>query len=101
MILRKSCIHPGLIAFVMVCFLLRQSHGILQLQVDITKAVVCSEQAKVGDKVKQLPHGQSKFIPPMSFRVKECNTTLNSTIKICENGKTAPIAGQPFTKLSK
>jgi len=51
MILRKSCVHPGVIAFVMVCFLLRQSHGILQLQVDITKAVVCSDQAKVGDKV--------------------------------------------------
>ena len=73
MILRKSCVHPGVIAFVMVCFLLRQSYGILQLQVDITKAVVCSDQAKVGDKVGHLPHDQSKFIPPTLFATSTLN----------------------------
>ena len=32
-------------------FLCQSCHAMLQLQVDITKAVVCSDQAEEGDKV--------------------------------------------------
>ena len=45
MIVRKP------VGLVILGYLCQMCHSMLQLQVDITKAVVCSDQAKEGDKV--------------------------------------------------